>query len=330
MQVKVGLVQMQSTPIEVDENLKKAEGLVKQVVGEGAQLVVMPEMFSMGFHTTEKLMYLAESLEKGKTIDWLRSMAERRKIYITTSLYERHEGHYYNTMVMVGSDGGLQFYRKRNPTWMEFTVWRRSEEPGPGIFETPFGRIGGAICFDSFAKESLLGFKQSGVELLIIIACWGLPVGPRRDLFWAVPMMRRWSYLASQVVPQKYAADLGVPTVFVNQSGTIPFPCLLPPPYPWPKVKFDYKLIGNSSVWNASGHLLMDGRERGRDFTEVVPIELAPAENRAEVSRPGIPPRYLHKDYYFVQPPFLGKLGQEWSYRTYHKEYERRRTRHTS
>ena len=319
---------MQSVPLEMDENLKKAEGLVEQVLKEGAELVVLPEMFSVGFHTTEKLMDLAESLEKGKTIDWLRSMAERKKIYITTSLYELHEGHYYNTMVIVGGDGGLQFYRKRNPTWMEFTVWRRSELPGPGVFETPFGRIGGAICFDSFAEETYLGFKKCGVDLVIIVACWGLPVRPRQDLFWAVPMMRRWSYLASQVVPQKYAADLGVPAVFVNQSGTISFPCLLPPPYPWPKVKFDYKLIGNSSVWKASGHILMDGRERGRDFTEVVPLDLPQGEKRPVAGRFGAHPRYMSRDYYFVQPPFMGKLGQGWSYRTYHKEYERRRSRH--
>jgi predicted amidohydrolase len=319
---------MQSAPLEMDENLKKAEGLVEQVLKEGAELVVLPEMFSVGFHTTEKLMDLAESLEKGKTIDWLRSMAERKKIYITTSFYELQEGHYYNTMVMVGSDGELQYYRKRNPTWMEFTVWKRSELPGPGVFETPFGRIGGAICFDSFAEETYLGFKKCGVDLVIIVACWGLPVRPRQDLFWAVPMMRRWSYLASQIVPQQYAAQLGVPTVFVNQSGTIPFPSLLPPPYPRPVVNFDFKFIGNSSVWSDSGQILMDGRERGRDFTEVVPLEIPAVENKSEVRRSDIRARYLGKDYYFVQPPFMAKLGQAWSYRTYHKEYERRRTRH--
>jgi predicted amidohydrolase len=211
---------------------------------------------------------------------------------------------------------------------MELTVWRRSGEPGPAVFETPFGRIGGAICFDSFARESFLGFQQSRVDLVIIVACWGMPVKPRRDLFWAVPMMKRWSYLASQVVPQKYATQLGVPSIFVNQSGTIPFPSLLPPPYPRPKVNFDYKFVGNSSVWDASGRVIMDGRERGQDFAEVVALDITPAENRGEAVRTNIPPRYLKEDYYFVQPPFMAKLGQAWGYRTYHREYEKRRNRH--
>jgi predicted amidohydrolase len=276
----------------------------------------------------EELMDAAESLESGPTVDWLRSMAVNRKVHMTCSFYERYEGHYYNTMIMAGGDSRLQYYRKRNPTWMELTVWWRSDEPGPAVFETPFGRIGEAICFDSFARESFLGFQQSRVDLVIIVACWSIPQRPRRDLFWAVPMMKRWSYLASQVVPQKYATQLGVPSIFVNQSGTISFPSLLPPPYPWPKVNFSYKFVGHSSVWDASGQIIMDGRERGQDFAEVVALDITPAENRGEAVRTDIPPRYLKRDYYFVQPPLMAKLGQAWGYRTYHREYENRRNRH--
>jgi len=328
MRVRVGLVQMHSTPLKVEDNLKKAEGFVEQAVKNGAELIILPEMFTAGFHTMEELMDVAESLESGPTVGWLRSVAKNKNVYLTCSLYERYEGHFYNTMVMVGSDGRLQYYRKRNPTWMEFTVWRRSDQPGPGVFETPFGRIGGAICFDSFARESFLGFERSGVDLVIIVACWGIPVKPRRDLFWAVPMMRRWCYLASRVVPQKYAAGLGVPVVFVNQSGTIPFPCLLPSPYPRPKVNFSYKFVNSSSCWDASGQILMDGTGQEQDFVSVVEVNIPARSERSEVVRTDVPPRYLSPDYYFVQPPKLAKIGQEWSFRKYRKEYELRRNRH--
>ena len=68
---------------------------------EGAQLVVLPEMFNVGFTFGEELMTVAEELD-GRTIDWLRAQAARHGIYITGSLYERFAGHFYNTMFMVG------------------------------------------------------------------------------------------------------------------------------------------------------------------------------------------------------------------------------------
>jgi N-carbamoylputrescine amidase len=102
MRLRVGLAQMQFAPLRVEDNLKKAERLVEQCVNGGAELVVLPEMFSTGFYTMEELMDEAESLGSGPTVDWLRSLAVHRKVHLTCSLYERHEGHYYNTMVMVG------------------------------------------------------------------------------------------------------------------------------------------------------------------------------------------------------------------------------------
>ena len=63
--------------------------------------------------------------------------AYRHGVYITGSIYESYREQFYNTMFMVGDDGGVQHYRKRNPTWSESAVWCRSDEPGPGIFDTP-------------------------------------------------------------------------------------------------------------------------------------------------------------------------------------------------
>ena len=170
--LNVGIVQMLATPLRVGENLALAERCIERAGGEGAQLVVLPEMFNVGFTFGEELMTVAEELD-GRTIHWLKAQAARHGIYITGSLYERFEGYFYNTMFMVGSDGSLQYYRKRNPTCQETTVWRRSDVPGPGIFDTPFGRIGGVICFDSFARETFEGFKRSAVELVVIVALWG-------------------------------------------------------------------------------------------------------------------------------------------------------------
>jgi len=335
--VKVGIIQMQATPLKVEENLSLAESLIVQAAQDGAQLAVLPEMFNVGYYLGEDLMTVAETLEKGKTLTWLRAQATRHGICVITSLYERYDGHFYNTMVVVGRDGSLQYYRKRNPALSEAAVWRRGPVPGPGIFDTPFGRIGGAICFDSFTRETFEGFKQSAVEWVVVVACWGMPrpVRGRPDLLLSRPILKLSQNLASDVMPYQYAAQLGVPVVFVNQGGKTKTPAPVPPAYPWPVPPLEYDFLGNSQIRDASGKVLVRASSAETAFCAVVPVEVQSTDKRPEITRVDIPPRYLRDDYFFVQPPrqsrfiyFLGNLMQEWGVRGLQKEYEARRVRH--
>jgi len=335
--LNVGIIQMQATPLKVEENLSLAESLIIRAAKDNAQLVVLPEMFNVGYYLGEELMTVAETLEAGKTVNWLKSQASRHGVTVITSLYERHAGHFYNTMVMVESDGSLQYYRKRNPAMNEVAVWRRSPVPGPGIFDTSLGRVGGAICFDSFTRETFEGFKQSAVELVVVVSCWGVPrpVRGRPDLLLSRPILKLSQNLASDVMPYQYATQLGVPVVFVNQGGTTQTPGAVPPPYPWPVPQLKYDFHGNSHVRDASGKVLVRASSTETAFCAVVAVDVQPADVRPEITRIDIPPRYLSADYYFVQPPrqgkflqFLGNLMQEWGVRGLQKEYEARRTRH--
>ena len=328
--LNVGVVQMLAAPLRVGENLAMAERCIERAVGEGAQLVVLPEMFNVGFCFGEELMTVAEELD-GRTVNWLKAQAARHGIYITGSLYERFEGYFYNTMFMVGSDGSLQYYRKRNPTCQETAVWRRSDVPGPGIFDTPFGRIGGVICFDSFSRETFEGFKRSAVELVVIVALWGTPrpVARHPEMLIFHELLKRWSHLASEVVPQQYATKLNVPAVFVNQAGTIRFS--FPRPRFWPlpsRQDVVYDFWGSSNVRNASGEILARAGKEETDFVKVVPVEVCQADQRPQITRVDIPPQYLNANYYFVQPPLQAKLFQEWSFRGFVEEYEARCARH--
>jgi len=329
--LNVGMVQMRAEPLKVDENLMVAERYIAQCAGEGARLVVLPEMFNVGFHLGESLMMLAEPLE-GKTVTWLRKQASQHGVYITGSIYESFEEHFYNTMVMVGDDGSVQHYRKRNPTWSESAVWCRSDEPGPGIFDTPFGRIGGVICFDSFARETFEGFKRSGVEAVVIVALWGAPLSRsfhwRPDLVLSRAGLKRWSMIASGEVPRRYASELGVPVVFVNQCGRIRM--CSPVPFPdWPIQNGHYDFIGRSHFLNASGEVIARAVDDGKDSVVVAGLDLENSPSRPEISRVDIPARYLSNDYYFVQPPLDCRLFQVWFLSGLVKaEYEARRVRH--
>jgi predicted amidohydrolase len=336
--LNVGLIQMGSTPLDVDRNLALAESLIVQAARDGAQLVVLPEMFNVGYYLGADLMTVAETLSTGKTVAWLKSQASRHGLCVIASLYERYEGHFYNTMVAVGSDGSLQYYRKRNPALSEVAVWRRSPLPGPGIFDTPIGRIGGAICFDSFARETFEGFKRSHVELVVVVACWGLPKPPPRrpDMRLSRPIFQLSQNLAADVMPYAYATQLNVPVVFVNQGGTTRTPVPIPSFYPWPMPPVEYEFLGNSQIRDAAGKVLVRAGSSDTAWCAVVPLDVRGAAVRPEIARVDIAPRYLSSDYYFVRPTsrrdrfwlFLGNCMQEWGVRSLQKEYEARRVRH--
>ncbi len=323
--VNIGLIQMSAEPLDVQANLSKAANYIAQTAKDGADLVVLPEMFSVGFSTSEKLAKLGEDLD-GYTVTWLKDQAEKHNIYIITSVYEKFDGCFYNTMVMVGSDRSLQIYRKRNPTCQERIVWKRYDEPGPGIFETPFGRVGGAICFDSFAKETFEGFRQSGVDIVVIVALWGtiLPMLIHPDSFYFNKLLRRQSYLASEVVPNKYATELKVPTVYVNQSGTVKLPITHPRFYPSPDwAHSEYEFVGNSNVRDETGKKLINNVDSKSEFSAVVAVEINQKKKRIEISRVDLPPDYLNKNYYFVKPSFMFRFYQNLCFTGFEKEYEK-------
>ena len=323
--VNISIIQMQSIPLKVEENLLLAERLITQAAKDDAELVVLPELFNVGFYFGEALMDVAETLD-GKTITWLKAQAVKHHIYITGSIYERNNGRFYNTMVMVGYDGSVQQYRKRNPTWPEFTVWQRSAVPGPAIFDTPFGRIGGVICFDSFARETVEGFRQSNVDLIVIVACWGVvETSWRPDSLITNLTMRSWSHLAADVVPSQYATELNVPVVFVNQGGSVNTPSPSPRFSPFPPFSnIKYSFHGNSHIRDASGKLLTQAEGAETTFCAVIPVDIQQKKPSSDMIRVDIAVQYLSKSYYFVQPPLFAKVVQAWSFRGFQKEYQAR------
>ena len=91
--LNVGIVQMQAVPLRVEKNLSLAEDLIAKVADHGAQLVVLPDMFNVGFHFGEALMGVAETLDD-KTVNRLKAQAARHNIYIITSINYRIYGYF--------------------------------------------------------------------------------------------------------------------------------------------------------------------------------------------------------------------------------------------
>ena len=172
-----------------------------------------------------------------------------------------------------------------------------------------------AVLYDhAFAIETFEGFRQSEVDIVVIVALWGtiLPMLRYPDSIYFNKLLRHQSYLASEVVPHKYATKLKVHAVFVNQSGMVKLPITHPSFYPAPNwSNSEYEFVGNSNVHDETGKKLINNVDLKKEFCSVAAVEINPKNNCPHISGVDIPPDYLDKQYYFVKPPFMFRFYQK-------------------
>jgi omega-amidase len=91
-------------------NLRRLEEKI-DAIGEPAEVVILPEMFSTGFSMRPET--LAEKMD-GNTMSWMKKIAATKKIILTGSLIIEEEGHYYNRLIWMLPNGQYGYYDKRH------------------------------------------------------------------------------------------------------------------------------------------------------------------------------------------------------------------------
>jgi deaminated glutathione amidase len=181
--MRVGAVQLNSTE-DTDRNLDTADRLVREAAALGAELVALPEKWSV-LGTDEQMAAGAEPLD-GRCISWARSTARELGIdLVAGSIVERVDGREKdaNTSVHVGADGEVRaVYRKLHmfDVEVEGVVYAESasEEPGDEVVvsELPGGvRLGMSICYDIRFPELYRILAVRGAEVVSVPAAFTLP-----------------------------------------------------------------------------------------------------------------------------------------------------------
>ncbi|MFO0950843.1 MAG: carbon-nitrogen hydrolase family protein [Isosphaeraceae bacterium] len=212
MRITAAAIQMASQPLNVAGNVERADGLLRRAYESGAELVVLPEMFNTGYGMLPDFGPVAEGPD-GPTLTHLRSRSRQWGMSIAAGFVERDGHHLYDSVVFITPDGGQHVYRKRNLVfWERFRFY-----PGrsPLIVPTPFGRIGFAICADMIYRKVWADYRDR-IDLAVVSAAWpdfaDRHTGRKHWLFGHVGPL-------SAAIPEKVAADLGIPVVFSNQCG---------------------------------------------------------------------------------------------------------------
>ena len=158
-----------------NENIEQALDLVAQAAAQGAKLILLPELFeSVYFPQTERedfFDWAQEISDQHSFLPRFQKLARNLGVVIPLSLFEKANHSYYNSVVMIDSNGNsLGTYRKAHipdgPNYEEKYYFAPGNTP-PRVFETRLGRIGCGICWDQWFPELARSLALQGAEILL-------------------------------------------------------------------------------------------------------------------------------------------------------------------
>jgi N-carbamoylputrescine amidase len=212
--ITLGAVQVQSQPGAVEANCAHATPLIEKAAAQGAELVVLPELFASGYIPNPAIWNVAEAREQGPMRQWLAATAQRLGIYLGAGTVERDGSDFFNVFVLANPHG--QIAGRAYKTDAEANVFRRGRNEH--VIDTALGRIGIGICADNQLVAQLRLMHDYDVDLVLMPHAWPTPARPGGHV-----TADDVATLQSRMIelPALYARSLGVPVVFVNQVGPL-------------------------------------------------------------------------------------------------------------
>lgn len=162
----LAVAQMASKTGDYETNLAKMDSFAAKAAGEGARLLLLPELCASGYRVDEDFPRLAQGLD-GDVVKELVHIAKSRKLWLYTSIPEsRGEGEKpYNTAVLVNGEGLVSHYRKVHLWGMETRYFAAGDAFVQA--DTPLGKAGLLVCFDLSFPEAARANTLRGAELLL-------------------------------------------------------------------------------------------------------------------------------------------------------------------
>lgn len=158
---------------DIEKNLARAEALVRQAAGAGAQIVLLQELFETPYFCQDQLAdhyALARPFADNPMIARFARLAGELGVVLPVSFFERAGHSHFNSLAMVDADGSvLGLYRKSHipdgPGYQE-KFYFTPGDTGFKVWKTRFGVVGAGICWDQWFPESARAMALKGAEIL--------------------------------------------------------------------------------------------------------------------------------------------------------------------
>jgi N-carbamoylputrescine amidase len=201
---------------DVDDNIKKAEKLVISAAKEGANIVVLQELFETPYFPQQEgfnFYNYASSVEENKAVNHFQLLCRELGVVVPVSFFEKSNQVYFNTVAMIDADGTiLGTYRKSHipadPQYEE-KLYLTPGNTGFRVWDTRFGKLGVGICWDQWFMECARIMGILGAELILYPTCTGFD-----------KTIINSSKAAWRNVMKGHAASNLIPVVTSNRIGT--------------------------------------------------------------------------------------------------------------
>jgi len=271
----VAAVQASYVLMDQAATLDRVAGLTAAAAAQGAQLVAFPEVFVPGTpiwidtrpiwdgdEDWFRLLAGNAVVVPGPATERMGAIARDNGVWLIVGVEERerHGWTIYNTVLYFSAEGALVGrHRKLVPTGSERTVWGAGDGSTLRVVDTPFGRVGGLICWENYMPLARFHMYAQGVDL------WVAPTLAIGD---------GWIITLRHLARENRMFVIGVNPVLHADQIPVGFPHrdrLVPPGYleengPWLEE-------GNTVIIAPSGTILA-GPVREKEDTLIVDLDL--------------------------------------------------------
>jgi nitrilase len=188
MDVKVAVCQKPPVLLDLPATMDRALATLAEAAGAGARLVVFPEAYLPGYPTWIWRLRPGGDMALGNRLhaelrrnsvnigagglDRLCQAAAKHGVVVVMGLNEidaQFSGTtLYNTLVIIGADGAiLNRHRKLMPTNPERMVWGCGDASGLRVVDTPVGRIGALLCWESYMPLARHALYAQNLEIYV-------------------------------------------------------------------------------------------------------------------------------------------------------------------
>ncbi len=204
---------------EVEANIATADRLLRQAAAQGAQVVLLPELFERPYFCQERCYAyyrFAAPVMENAAVQHFQKVAAELQLVIPVSFYERDGNVLYNSVAMLDADGSLcGVYRKTHipdDHYYQEKFYFTPGDSGFRVFDTRYGRIGVGICWDQWFPETARCMALAGAELLLY------PTAIGSEPILEVDSMPHWrrcmqGHAAANIIPVAAANRFGLEKV---------------------------------------------------------------------------------------------------------------------
>jgi N-carbamoylputrescine amidase len=213
--VKVAALQM-SMSEDKNANIIKASDLVREAAFNGANIILLPELFSSLYFCKDMddvYFTWASPLQNNSLIEHFSHISKELNVVLLVSYFEKAQTDYFNSLVVINADGKvMDNYRKTHipdgPGYEE-KFYFKAGDTGFKVYNTAFGKIGVGICWDQWFCETARDLTLQGAEIIF----YPTAIGSEPEI--KLDSKEHW-----QRVQMGHAATNTVPVVVANRIGT--------------------------------------------------------------------------------------------------------------